>query len=104
MNYEIFPSKKAEIELYHWMNFLKLERNITEMPDVKVDCRKLLAYHHDYKKNVDFEIYFVRDGLAVGHLIVEERPYQTGEVIIKHLPQFHYWPGDPEDKIIDKPI
>ena len=104
MNYEIFPSKKAELELYHWINFLKSERDITEMPDIKAGTQKLLAYHHDYKKHVDYEIYFARDGLSVGHLVVEARPLHTGEILINSLPQFRYWAGDPEDKIIDKPI
>ena len=104
MNYELFPSKKAEVELCHWITFLKLKRGITEMPDIKAGTRKLLAYHHDYKKNVDYEIYFHRDGLAVGHFIVEERSPHNNEVLVKELPHFRYWPGEPEDKIIDKPI
>ncbi len=98
MNFEFYHSKKDEVETEKWLRFLKEERDIKKMPDISCDYPKVLAWHNG------ITISFSRDGRAVGHLILEKYDPNTKETTIRHLPRFRYWGGNPEDKIVDKPI
>ena len=75
------------------------------MPEIMSGSRSLLA-----TKNGK-EIYFQRDGLAAGHLVVSTCKFsklrsksktKILEIEYEHFPTFRYWDGFPEDKLVGK--